>query len=92
MGSQQNRNKVASLQLLQVLWAENVQGWIDPLGLWGTLLARVIPVVVGAISKLASKLKCGKCAAAIPRTVSFGGNQLHKKFKHASDFGISGNY
>ena len=56
MASQQNRNKVAALQLLQVLWAENVQGWIDPLGVWGALLAWVIPVVVGAISKLASKL------------------------------------
>ena len=73
-------------------FAPNVQGWIDPLGLWGAFLARVIPVVVGAISKLASKLKCGKCAAAIPRTVSFSGNQLQKKFKHASDFGIRGNY
>ena len=73
-------------------FAPNVQGWIDPLGLWGALLARVIPVVVGPVSKLASKLKCGKCAAAIPRTVSFSGNQLHKKFKHASDFGIRGNY
>ncbi len=92
MASQQNRNKVAALQLLQVLWAENVQGWIDPLGLWGALLARVIPVVIGAISKLAWKLKCGKYAAAIPRTVSFSGNQLQKKFKHASDFGIRGNY
>ena len=37
-------------------FAPNVQRWIDPLGLWGALLARVIPVVVGAISKLASKL------------------------------------
>ena len=37
-------------------FAPNVQKWIDPLGLWGALLARVIPVVVGAISKLASKL------------------------------------
>lgn len=37
-------------------FAPNVQRWIDPLGLWGVLLARVIPVVVGAISKLASKL------------------------------------
>ena len=77
-------------------FAPNVQGWIDPLGLWGALLARVIPVVVGAISKvaskIASKLKCGKCAATIPRTVSFSGNQLQKKFKHASDFGIRGNY
>ena len=37
-------------------FAPNVQRWIDPLGLWGALLARVILVVVGAISKLASKL------------------------------------
>ena len=37
-------------------FAPNVQRWIDPLGLWGALLARVLPVVVGAISKLASKL------------------------------------
>lgn len=37
-------------------FALNIQRWIDPLGLWGALLARVIPVVVGAISKLASKL------------------------------------
>ena len=77
-------------------FAPNAQAWIDPLGLWGAFLARAITVVVGAISKVASKvlskLKCGKCAAAIPRTVSFSGNQLQKKFKHASDFGIRGNY
>ena len=37
-------------------FAPNVQRWIDPLGLWRALLAQVLPVVVGAISKLASKL------------------------------------
>ena len=47
-------------------FAPNAQGWVDPLGLWGAFLARAITVVVGAISKVASKvvskLKCGKCA------------------------------
>ena len=45
-------------------FAPNVQEWVDPLGLWG-FLVRVIPIVVGiaskVISKVASKLKCGKC-------------------------------
>ena len=72
-------------------FASNSQSWIDPLGLWG-FLARVIPAIAGVFAKVTSKLrKCGKCAA-IPRQVSFGGNQLQKKFKHASDFGIKGNY
>ena len=72
-------------------FAPNAQIWLDPLGLWG-FLARVIPAIAGGIAKIVAKLKCGRCAAAIPRKVSFGGNQLQKKFKHASDFGIKGNY
>ena len=52
-----NQNPIGLKSGENLYWfAPNVQRWIDPLGLWGALLAQVLPVVVGAISKLASKL------------------------------------
>ncbi len=57
MGQLVNQDPIGLKSGENLYWfAPNVQRWIDSLGLWGVLLARVIPVVVGAISKLASKL------------------------------------